>query len=60
VVLMGNESEAGLALRWEADVPLRGWLQQHHLAEAGGLPHHRQAQARPPAYGVRGKNTGKR
>jgi hypothetical protein len=59
--LLGYASCANSAYDPEAaDVPLRGWLQQHHLADAGGSPHHRQAQARPPVYGVRGKNTGRR
>ena len=44
----------------DVDVPLRGWLQKHHPVEAGGSPHHGQAHARPPLYGVRGKNTGRR
>jgi ectoine hydroxylase-related dioxygenase (phytanoyl-CoA dioxygenase family) len=44
----------------DVDVPLRGWLREHHPADAGGSPHHGQAQARPPAYGIRGKNTGRR
>lgn len=44
----------------DVDVPLRGWLREHHPADAGGSPHHGQSQARPPAYGIRGKNTGRR
>ena len=44
----------------DADVPLRGWLREYHPADAGGSPHHGRAQARPPLYGIRGKNTGRR
>lgn len=44
----------------DGDVPLRGWLRQHHPSDAVGSPHHGQAQARPPIHGVRGKNTGRR
>lgn len=44
----------------DVDVPLRGWLRGHHPADAGSSPHHEQAQARPPVYGIRGKNTGRR
>ena len=44
----------------EADVPLRGWLEEHDSADARWSPHHDKPQARPPLYGVRGKNTGRR
>jgi hypothetical protein len=39
------------------DVPLRGWLREHHPPSAGDAPHGR-AQSRPPAM-VRGKNLGR-
>ena len=44
----------------DADVPLRGWLEEHYPADARWSPHHERAQARPPLYGTRGKNTGRR
>jgi ectoine hydroxylase len=44
----------------EADVPLRRWLTQNCSADARWSPHHSEAQARPPLYGIRGKNTGRR
>jgi hypothetical protein len=44
----------------EADDPLRSWLQDHWSVDARCLPHHDTAQARPPPYGIRGKNTGRR
>lgn len=59
--LLGQASSANSAYDPEdADVPLRGWLEQHCPDDARWSPHHEQAQARPPAYGVRGKNTGRR
>ena len=42
------------------DVPLRSWLEAHHPDDARWSPHHEKAQARPPLFGVRGKNTGRR
>jgi hypothetical protein len=44
----------------DADVPLRGWLQEHATGDARWSPHHDRPQARPPLYGIRGKNTGRR
>jgi ectoine hydroxylase len=41
----------------DADVPLRGWLEQHQPAAAAWTQHPRP-QARPPAM-VRGKNSGR-
>jgi ectoine hydroxylase len=59
--LLGHASSANSVYDPEdADVPLRGWLREHHPADAGGSPHHGRAQARPPVYGIRGKNTGRR
>jgi hypothetical protein len=59
--LLGAASCANSAYDPEdVDVPLLGWLREHHPADAGGSPHHEQAQARPPLYGIRGKNTGRR
>jgi ectoine hydroxylase-related dioxygenase (phytanoyl-CoA dioxygenase family) len=59
--LLGYASCANSAYDPEdGDVPLRVWIREHHPVDAGGSPHHGQAQARPPAHGVRGKNTGRR
>ncbi len=59
--LLGHASCANSAYDPEdKDVPLRGWLREHHPADAGGSPHHGREQARPPIYGTRGKNTGRR
>jgi ectoine hydroxylase-related dioxygenase (phytanoyl-CoA dioxygenase family) len=59
--LLGYTSSANSAYDpEESDVPLRGWLQEHCAADARWSPHHENAQARPPLYGVRGKNTGRR
>ena len=44
----------------DTDVPLRAWLQEHCAGDARWSPHHENAQARPPLYGVRGKNMGRR
>jgi ectoine hydroxylase-related dioxygenase (phytanoyl-CoA dioxygenase family) len=44
----------------DADVPLRGWLREHCPGDARSSPHHTTEQARPPIYGIRGKNTGRR
>jgi ectoine hydroxylase-related dioxygenase (phytanoyl-CoA dioxygenase family) len=44
----------------DGDVPLRGWLKEHLPADARSSPHHETEQARPPLYGTRGKNTGRR
>lgn len=44
----------------EADLPLRTWLAEHESADARWSPHHDKPQARPPLYGMRGKNTGRR
>lgn len=44
----------------DEDVPLRGWLQEHSPPDARWSPHHERPQARPPLYGARGKNTGRR
>jgi len=59
--LLGFAASANSAYDPEdADVPLRGWLREHHPADARSSPHHETSQARPPLYGVRGKNTGRR
>ena len=59
--LLGFSASANSAYDPEdADVPLRGWLQEHNPADARSSPHHDMSQARPPLYGVRGKNTGRR
>lgn len=59
--LMGHAPNANSAYDpMDADVPLRGWLEEHLPADARWSPHHEKAQARPPLYGVRGKNTGRR
>ncbi len=59
--LLGHSSCANSVYDPEdGDVPLRGWLRERHPSDAGGSPHHRRAQARPPVYGIRGKNTGRR
>jgi len=42
------------------DVPLRQWLQVNCPDDARWSPHHDREQARPPLYGLRGKNTGRR
>ena len=42
------------------DVPLRLWLRENCPDDARGSPHHATEQARPPIYGIRGKNTGRR
>jgi hypothetical protein len=44
----------------EADVPLMTWLQEHDSDDGRWSPHHAKPQARPPLYGTRGKNTGRR
>ncbi|MBI2804306.1 MAG: phytanoyl-CoA dioxygenase family protein [Planctomycetes bacterium] len=44
----------------DEDVPLRQWLQEHRPDDARWSPHHDREQARPPLYGARGKNTGRR
>ena len=44
----------------EADVPLRSWLVEHCPQDARWSPHHEGSQARPPLFGIRGKNTGRR
>ena len=44
----------------DADVPLRTWLADHCPEDGRWSPHHAKAQARPPLYGTRGKNTGRR
>lgn len=41
------------------DVPLRGWLEEHCPTDARSSTHHATEQARPPLYGIRGKNTGR-
>ncbi|MEQ8785471.1 MAG: phytanoyl-CoA dioxygenase family protein [Pirellulaceae bacterium] len=41
----------------DADVPLRGWLREHHEPSACPSPHG-ESQSRPPAM-VRGKNLGR-
>ena len=38
----------------------RAWLAEHCADDARWSPHHQNAQARPPLYGIRGKNTGRR
>lgn len=59
--LLGDSSSANSAYDPEdRDVPLRGWLAEHCPDDARWSPHHERAQARPPLYGVRGKNTGRR
>ncbi len=59
--LLGHASSANSAYDPEVgDVPLRSWLQEHFPTDARGSPHHQNAQARPPLYGIRGKNTGRR
>ena len=59
--LLGHASSANSAYDPdETDVPLRSWLQEHCAADARSSPHHESAQARPPLYGIRGKNTGRR
>jgi ectoine hydroxylase-related dioxygenase (phytanoyl-CoA dioxygenase family) len=59
--LLGHASSANSAYDPEpADVPLRGWLEEHCPADARWSPHHEKAQARPPLLGGRGKNTGRR
>ena len=40
--------------------PIRAWLAEHLPDDARWSPHHDRPQARPPLYGVRGKNTGRR
>jgi ectoine hydroxylase-related dioxygenase (phytanoyl-CoA dioxygenase family) len=44
----------------DEDVPLRQWLQEQCPGDARWSPHHDREQARPPLYGTRGKNTGRR
>jgi ectoine hydroxylase-related dioxygenase (phytanoyl-CoA dioxygenase family) len=44
----------------DADVPLRGWLEEHYPNDARWSSHHDRVQARPPLYGMRGRNTGRR
>jgi ectoine hydroxylase-related dioxygenase (phytanoyl-CoA dioxygenase family) len=59
--LLGRATSANSAYDpEEADVPLRSWLQEHACADARSSPHHETAQARPPIYGIRGKNSGRR
>jgi ectoine hydroxylase len=59
--LLGHAATANSAYDPEdADVPLRAWLAEHCPADARWSPHHENAQARPPLYGSRGKNTGRR
>jgi ectoine hydroxylase-related dioxygenase (phytanoyl-CoA dioxygenase family) len=59
--LLGHASSANSAYDPEdADVPLRGWLAEHCPDDARWSPHHHRPQARPPPYGTRGKNTGRR
>lgn len=59
--LLGHAASANSAYDPEdADVPLRGWLQEHCPSDARWSPHHDRPQARPPLYGSRGKNTGRR
>jgi hypothetical protein len=43
----------------DADVPLRGWLQQYCEVDARWSPYHENVQAWPPLLGTRGKNTGR-
>jgi ectoine hydroxylase len=59
--LLGHASCANSAYDPEdVDVPLRGWLREHCPTDARWSPHHDNPQARPPLYGSRGKNTGRR
>jgi hypothetical protein len=59
--LLGHAASANSAYDPEgADVPLRGWLAEHRPDDARWSPHHDRPQARPPLYGARGKNTGRR
>jgi ectoine hydroxylase-related dioxygenase (phytanoyl-CoA dioxygenase family) len=59
--LLGHFSSANSAYDpTEEDVPLRRWLQEHCPGDARWSPHHEREQARPPLYGTRGKNTGRR
>ncbi len=59
--LLGQTGSANSAYDPEdGDVPLRGWLAEHCPADARWSPHHDRPQARPPLYGSRGKNTGRR
>jgi ectoine hydroxylase len=59
--LLGHASSANSVYDPEdADVPLRSWLEEHRPTDARWSPHHDNAQARPPLYGIRGKNTGRR
>lgn len=59
--LLGHMSSANSAYDpQEEDVPLRSWLGEHCAADARWSPHHEREQARPPLYGARGKNTGRR
>lgn len=44
----------------ENEVPLRSWIEEHAPGDARWSPHHERPQARPPIYGIRGKNTGRR
>ena len=44
----------------DEDVPLRRWLQEHCPGDSRWSPHHDREHARPPLYGSRGKNTGRR
>ncbi|MSU77227.1 MAG: hypothetical protein EXS16_03925 [Gemmataceae bacterium] len=44
----------------DRDVPLRTWLEEHLPNDARWSTHHNKPQARPPLYGTRGKNTGRR
>jgi ectoine hydroxylase len=56
--LLGDGQSAGSVYDpTEADVPLRGWLREHHPPSAADSPHGR-SQSRPPAM-VRGKNLGR-
>ena len=58
--LFGHASSANSAYDpEEADAPLRSWLKENCPTDARGSPHHENAQARPPLYGTRGKNTGR-
>jgi hypothetical protein len=55
--LLGHAASANSAYDPEdADVPLRGWLAEQRPDEARSSPHH----DRPPLYGTRGKNSGRR
>ncbi len=58
--LLGRGSANSVYDPEDADVPLRPWLAEHCKGDARWSPHHERAQARPPLYGVRGKNTGRR